>query len=232
MINPLIPYAIRGVIWYQGEANTGRAYQYRDLFPRLVRDWRKRWGLGDFPFLFVQLANFMPVKQEPGEDSWAELREAQLLTLRESNTGMAVAIDIGDADDIHPKNKQDVGRRLALNALKIAYEKDIVSSGPIYAHMFIEGNKMRLQFTNIGDGLVTKNGEGLRGFTITGEDRVFRWAEAVIEGDSVVLWHPQIKKPVAARYAWASNPVCNLYNSAELPASPFRTDDWPGITEH
>ncbi|MGD9346019.1 MAG: sialate O-acetylesterase [Candidatus Aminicenantes bacterium] len=232
MINPLIPYAMRGVIWYQGEANTGQAYQYRDLFPRLIRDWRKRWGQGEFPFLFVQLANFMPVKLEPVEDSWAELREAQLLTLREPNTGMAVAVDIGDADDIHPKNKQEVGRRLALNALKIAYKRDIVSSGPIYSNMFIEGNKMRLQFKNIGDGLVTKNGEDLRGFAVAGKDRVFRWAEGVIEGDTVVLWHPEIKKPVAARYAWASNPVCNLYNSAGLPASPFRTDDWPGITEH
>jgi sialate O-acetylesterase len=232
MINPLIPYALRGVIWYQGESNTGRAYQYRELFPRLIRDWRKRWDQGEFPFLFVQLANFMPVEQEPDENSWAELREAQLMTLREPNTGMAVAIDIGDADDIHPKNKQEVGRRLALNALKSAYKQDIVSSGPMYTHMFIEGNKMRLQFMNSGDGLVTKNGENLKGFAVAGEDRVFRWAEAVIDGDTVVLWHPKVKKPVAARYAWASNPVCNLYNSAGLPASPFRTDDWPGITAH
>lgn len=232
MIDPLIPYAIRGVIWYQGEANTGRAYQYRELFPHLIRDWRRRWNQGNFAFLFVQLANFMPVKQEPGEDSWAELREAQLLTLSEPNTGMAVAIDIGDADDIHPKNKQEVGRRLALNALKIAYKKDIVSSGPIYTHMDVEGATLRLQFMNCKDGLVTKNGEDLRGFAIAGEDRVFRWAEALIEGDSVVLWHPRIKKPVAARYAWASNPICNLYNSEGLPASPFRTDNWPGLTEH
>ncbi len=231
MIDPLIPYAIRGVIWYQGESNTGRAYEYRELFPRLIRDWRKRWNLGDFPFLFVQLANFMSVKQEPAEDSWAELREAQLLTLSEPNTGMAVAIDIGDAADIHPKNKQEVGRRLALIALKVAYEQNIVASGPIYASMSVEGATMRLQFMNSGDGLVIKNGENLKGFAIAGEDRVFRWAEAAIDGDTVVLWHPQIKKPVAARYAWGSNPVCNLYNSAGLPASPFRTDNWPGITE-
>jgi sialate O-acetylesterase len=232
MIEPLIPYAIRGVIWYQGESNAGRAYQYRELFPRLIRDWRKRWNQGDFPFLFVQLANFMSVKDQPAEDSWAELREAQLLALSEPNTGMVVAIDIGDADDIHPKNKQEVGRRLALNALKIAYKQDVVASGPIYASMQTEGDTMHLQFINIADGLFIKNGEDLKGFAIAGEDRVFRWAEATIDGDTVILWHPQIKNPVAARYAWASNPICNLYNSAGLPASPFRTDDWPGITEH
>lgn len=232
MIEPLIPYAFRGVIWYQGEANTGSAHQYRDLFPRLIRDWRKRWTQGNFPFLFVQLANFMPVEDQPGENSWAELREAQFLTLSEPNTGMAVAIDIGDAEDIHPKNKQEVGRRLALNALRIAYKQDVVASGPIYRSMQIENEKMRLTFSNIADGLVIKNGEDLEGFAIAGEDRVFRWAEGAIDGDTVVLWHPQIKEPVAARYAWASNPICNLYNSAGLPASPFRTDDWPGITEH
>jgi sialate O-acetylesterase len=163
MIEPLIPYAIRGVIWYQGEANTGRAYQYRELFPLLIRDWRKRWNQGDFPFLFVQLANFMSVKDQPAEDSWAELREAQLLTLSEPNTGMAVAIDIGDADDIHPKNKQEVSRRLALNALKIAYKQDIVASGPIYASMQTEGDKIRMRFFNIADGLVIKNGGDLKG---------------------------------------------------------------------
>jgi sialate O-acetylesterase len=232
MIEPLVPFAIRGVIWYQGESNAGRAFQYRELFPRLIRDWRKRWNQGDFPFLFVQLANFMSVKDQPVEDSWAELREAQLLALSEPNTGMAVAIDIGDADDIHPKNKQEVGRRLALNALKIAYKQDIVASGPRYASMQTQGDKMRLQFINIADGLVIKNDEDLKGFAIAGEDRVFRWAEASIDGDTVILWHPQIKNPVAGRYAWASNPICNLYNSAGLPASPFRTDDWPGITEH
>lgn len=232
MIEPLIPYAIRGVIWYQGEANTGSAYQYRDLFPRLIRDWRKRWNQGNFPFLFVQLANFMPVEDQPGENSWAELREAQLLTLSEPHTGMAVAIDIGDANDIHPKNKQEVSRRLALNALTIAYKQDVVASGPIYQSMQIENEKIRLTFSNIADGLVIKNGENLKGFAIAGEDHVFRWAEAAIDGDTVVLWHPQIEEPVAARYAWASNPICNLYNSAGLPASPFRTDDWPGITEH
>jgi sialate O-acetylesterase len=232
MIEPLIPYAIRGVIWYQGESNTGRAYQYRELFPRLIRDWRRRWNQEDFPFLFVQLANFMPVKDQPIEDSWAELREAQLLTLSEPNTGMAVAIDIGDADDIHPKNKQEVGRRLALNALKMAYGQDICASGPIYENMQIENEKIRLTFSKIADGLIIENGKDLKGFAIAGEDRVFRWAEAEIDGDTVILWHPQIKDPVAARYAWASNPICNLYNSAGLPASPFRTDDWPGITEH
>ncbi|MGD8539592.1 MAG: sialate O-acetylesterase [Candidatus Aminicenantes bacterium] len=231
MIEPVIPYALRGIIWYQGESNTGNAYQYRELFPRLIRDWRQRWNQGNFPFLFVQLANFMSVKDQPGEDSWAELREAQLLTLSEPYTGMVVAIDIGDANDIHPKNKQEVGRRLALSALRIAYEQDVVASGPVYQSMQIENEKIRLTFSNIADSLVIKNGEDLKGFAIAGEDRVFRWAEATIDGDTVILWHPQIEEPVAARYAWASNPICNLYNSAGLPASPFRTDDWPGITE-
>jgi sialate O-acetylesterase len=144
---------------------------------------------------------------------------------------MVVAIDIGDANDIHPKNKQEVGRRLALSALRIAYEQDVVASGPVYQSMQIENEKIRLTFSNIADSLVIKNGEDLKGFAIAGEDRVFRWAEATIDGDTVILWHPQIEEPVAARYAWASNPICNLYNSAGLPASPFRTDDWPGITE-
>ncbi len=232
MIEPLIPYALRGVIWYQGESNTGRAYQYRELFPRLIRDWRRRWNQGEFPFLFVQLANFMAVKDQPAEDSWAELREAQLMALNEPSTGMAVAIDVGDANDIHPKNKQEVGRRLALNALKIAYGQDIAASGPIYESMRIENDRIRLKFTNIGDGLVLKNEKPLNGFSIAGEDRVFRWADAAIDGNDVLVWDPHIKNPVAVRYAWASNPVCCLYNSAGLPASPFRTDAWNGITEH
>jgi sialate O-acetylesterase len=232
MIEPLIPYALRGVIWYQGESNTGRAYQYRELFPRLIQDWRRRWGQGNFPFLFVQLANFMALKDQPAEDSWAELREAQLMALNEPYTGMAVAIDVGDANDIHPKNKQEVGRRLALNALKIAYGQDVTASGPIYEGMQIENDRIRLKFTNIGDGLVLKNEKRHSGFSIAGEDRVFRWAEAAIDGNDVLVWDRHIRNPVAVRYAWASNPVCRLYNSAGLPASPFRTDGWNGITEH
>lgn len=230
MIEPLIPYSFRGVIWYQGESNTGEAYKYRSLFPTLIQDWRQRWDQGDFPFLFVQLASYMEIKDQPGDDSWAELREAQLMTLNEPNTGMAAAIDIGDAEDIHPKNKQEVGRRLALNALKIVYDKDIIHSGPIYKSMQVEENKIKLTFDNIADGLKTSKGKKLKGFSIAGEDRQFKWANAKVVDNQVIVWHPGIDNPLAVRYAWASNPICNLVNSADLPASPFRTDDWPGIT--
>ena len=223
MIAPLTKFAIKGVIWYQGESNVGRAAQYRKLFPALIYDWRKAWGI-DFPFLFVQLANFLQRKPEPSESAWAELREAQLLTfLNVPKTGMAVTIDIGEANDIHPKNKQDVGKRLALAARAIAYGENIVYSGPIYDGMTVEGNKIRIRFKHTGSGLVAK-GEKLTGFAIAGEDGKFVWAEAKIEGDTVVVWSPNVEKPVAVRYAWADNPDCNLYNQEGLPASPFRTD--------
>jgi sialate O-acetylesterase len=230
MIAPLVPYAIRGAIWYQGESNAGRAYQYRALFPLLIKDWRARWGQGDFPFLFVQLANYQPVAKEPVEDSWAELREAQTMTLSLPNTGMAVTIDIGDANDIHPGNKQDVGNRLALNARRLVYGENIAYSGPIYKSMKIEDNRIRLFFDHAQDGLMSKGGDKLQGFAIAGEDRKFVWAEAMIDGKTVVVSSPQVAKPVAVRYAWAINPVCNLHNRAGLPASPFRTDSWPEIT--
>ncbi len=229
MIAPLVPFAIRGVIWYQGEANASRAYQYRRLFPTMIQDWRQHWGQGDFPFLFVQLANFRARKPEPGESDWAELREAQTMALKLPNTGMAVIIDIGEANDIHPKNKQDVGRRLARIALAKVYGKKLVCSGPMYRGMKIEGSRIRLFFDHVDGGLVAKGGE-LRGFAVAGPDRVFRWAQAKIEGSTVVVWSPEVPHPVAVRYAWADNPDCNLYNRAGLPASPFRTDDWPGIT--
>ncbi|MDZ7370753.1 MAG: sialate O-acetylesterase, partial [candidate division KSB1 bacterium] len=222
--------ALRGAIWYQGESNASRAYQYRTLFPTLINCWRQKWGQGDFPFLFVQLANFKPTAPEPGDSDWAELREAQLMTLSLPNTGMAVAIDIGDAFDIHPKNKQEVGRRLALNALAKAYGRDIVYSGPIYKSMSFEGNKIRLKFDHVGSGLVAK-GPKLTGFAIAGTDKKFVWAEAEIEGETVLVWSPQVPDPAAVRYGWADNPNCNLYNREGLPASPFRTDDWPGITQ-
>lgn len=223
MIAPLTQFAIKGVIWYQGESNTGRAAQYRKLFPTLINDWRRAWGI-DFPFLFVQLANFMQRKPKPSESAWAELREAQLLTfLKVPKTGMAVAIDIGEADDIHPKNKQDVGKRLALAARAIAYGESIVFSGPIFNKIAIEGNKIRIYFKHVGSGLMAK-GEKLTGFAIAGEDGKFVWANAEIDGDTVVVWNPQIDKPVAVRYAWSDNPDCNLYNKEGLPASPFRTD--------
>jgi len=229
MIAPLVPYALAGAIWYQGESNAGRAYQYRRLFPALIQDWRRAWGQGEFPFLFVQLANFMPARPEPGDSAWAELREAQLLTLALPTTGMAVIIDIGDAADIHPANKQDVGRRLALAAQALAYRQRVAYSGPIYRALTVEGDRLRLHFRHTGGKLVARGGP-LQGFAIAGEDRFFVWAQARIEGNTVVVWSPQVPRPVAVRYAWADNPVCNLYHQGGLPASPFRTDDWPGLT--
>ncbi len=230
MLHPLIPYAIKGAIWYQGESNAGRAYQYQTLFPAMIKDWRSQWNQGDFPFLFVQLANFKQLQTEPKDDDWAELREAQLKTLSLSNTGMAVTIDIGDAMDIHPKNKQEVGKRLALSALAKVYGKDITYSGPIYESMKIEENRIRIQFSNIDEGLKIKGSDKLIGFAIAGDDKKFVWANAQIEGNEVVVWDSKIKNPVAVRYAWASNPICNLFNEAGLPASPFRTDNWEGMT--
>lgn len=232
MINPLIPFAIKGAIWYQGESNASRAYQYRSLFPNMIDNWREQWGQGDFPFFFVQLANFMVPSAMPEESSWAELREAQTMTLSLPNTGMATIIDIGEADDIHPRNKQDVGRRLALSALKVAYDQDIVHSGPTFKEMQIEGNKMNVSFENVGSGYYLKNKYGyLNGFSVAGEDKVFHWAKAQISGDKIIVLCDEVKKPVAIRYGWANNPDdLNLYNLEGLPAVPFRTDDWPGIT--
>ncbi len=230
MIAPLIPYAIKGVIWYQGESNAGRAYQYRKLFPALIQDWRRNWGQGDFPFLFVQLAYFREVPTVKGTETWSELREAQLMTLSLPKTAMAVTIDIGEAYDIHPKNKQDVGLRLALGAQAIAYGKNIDYSGPIYDSMTIKGNKINLHFKHINGGLVSKNNEPLKGFTIAGKEQKFLPAEAKIEGNEIVVSSKEIPKPVAVRYAWAADPECNLYNKVGLPASPFRTDNWPGVT--
>ncbi len=232
MIAPAIPYAIRGAIWYQGESNAGRAYEYRKLFPTMIKSWRDNWGQGDFPFYFVQLANFMAVKDSPGESSWAELREAQSLTLSNSfNTGMAVIIDIGEAKDIHPKNKQDVGKRLAFSALSNTYGKSVESSGPVCRAMKYENGAIRLFFDHVGDGLEAKGGDPLTGFAICGADRKFVWAKADISGDSVIVSSPDVKEPIAVRYAWADNPVCNLYNEEGLPASPFRTDSFPGVTQ-
>jgi sialate O-acetylesterase len=229
MLLPLIPYAIRGAIWYQGESNAGRAYQYRSLFPLMIRSWRHDWQEGDFPFYFVQLANFRKVKPAPAESDWAELREAQSMTLTLPHTGQAVIIDIGDADNIHPKNKQDVGKRLALWALAKDYCQDVIYSGPVYQGMKIDGSRLVLSFGSVGGGLVAR-GSSLEGFTIAGADRKFVAAEARIDGDTVVVSSPQVPAPVAVRYAWADNPVCNLYSQAGLPASGFRTDQWPGIT--
>ena len=230
MIAPLVPYAVQGAVWYQGESNAGRAYQYRKLFPAMIQDWRKAWNTKDFSFYFVQLANFTETKPEPGASDWAELREAQTMTLKLKKTGMAVTIDIGEAKDIHPKNKQEVGRRLALNALAKDYGKDVDYASPLYKSMSVKGNEALIKFTNTDDGLVAKGGEPLKGFAIAGADKKFVWADAKIKGDKVVVSSPKVDKPVAVRYAWAHNPVCNLYNGAGLPASPFRTDTWPGET--
>ena len=196
------------------------------MFKALINGWREVWGQGDFPFFFVQLANFMPVANEPTEEPWAYLREAQTMALDLPNTGMAVAIDIGDAEDIHPTNKQDVGKRLALNALAKVYGKDIPYSGPMYKSMKTDGNKLRIQFAHTNGGLKIKGSKQLKGFAIAGADKKFVWAKANIEGDEVVVWNSKVKSPVAVRYAWANNPICNLYNGADLPASPFRTDSW------
>jgi sialate O-acetylesterase len=240
MIAPLVPYAIRGAIWYQGESNSKRAYQYRTLFPLMINNWRKAWGQGDFPFLWVQLANFRKRAGWPEENAWAELREAQSMTLALPNTGEAVTIDIGNGDDIHPKNKQDVGKRLALAGRKIAYGQDIVYSGPRFASMDIRHGRAVLKFKHVGGGLVARgDGDTLVGFAIAGADKKFVWADAEIavagtNGDTryeVIVSRRSVPKPVAVRYAWGVNPECNLYNKEGLPASPFRTDDWPGITK-
>jgi sialate O-acetylesterase len=229
MLHPFIPYAMRGAIWYQGESNAGKAYQYRELFPVMINDWRKQWNT-NFPFYFVQLANYKQRKDAPSESDWAELREAQARSLHLENTGMAVTIDIGDAADIHPRNKQDVGKRLALIARAETYGENIGYSGPVYDNYKIEGKTIRLRFKHAEGGLKVKDNEPLQGFSIAGVNRKFYWAKAEIEGDEIIVSSPDVDFPVAVRYAWADNPICNLYNGAKLPASPFRTDDWPGIT--
>lgn len=227
MISPLLNYTIRGAIWYQGESNTGRPVEYRSLFPAMISDWRGHWGLGDFPFLFVQLASYMEANETPVESNWAMLREAQAMTLSVPNTAMAVAIDIGEWNDIHPLNKKDVGVRLSLGARKLAYGENIVHSGPQMLSWEADGNKIRIHFEHTGTGLQSIDGEALRHFSIAGADKVFVWANAVIDGNSVVVWSDAVPNPAAVRYAWSNNPDgANLFNSEELPASPFRTDSW------
>jgi sialate O-acetylesterase len=228
MISPLLNERIKGVIWYQGESNAGRPAEYRTLFPAVINTWREKWKQGNFPFLFVQLANYMATKEQPGESSWAMTREAQLKTLSVPNTGMAVITDIGEWNDIHPLNKADVGKRLALWAQKQAYgDQKVVYSGPLYQSMKIQGNKVVLQFTSTGSGLMAKGNNELKYFAIAGADKKFVWAKATIEGNRVVVWSDQVPAPVAVRYAWADNPEgANLYNKEGLPASSFRTDSW------
>ena len=231
MIHPLIPFAIKGAIWYQGESNAGRAWQYRHLFPGMIKDWRRAWAKPDFPFYFVQLANFMERLAEPSESEWAELREAQTMTLRLKNTGMAVAIDVGEAGDIHPVNKLAVGERLARWALNRDYGfTDIVPSGPLYRSMQVKEGRVVLDFDYAESGLATVSGLPVWGFAVAGEDRKFVWAQAKIVGSQVVVWSPDVPEPVAVRYGWSNNPPVTLINKAGLPASPFRTDSWPGLT--
>ncbi len=230
MIHPLIPYAIKGVIWYQGESNAGRAEQYRTLFPDLIRCWRRDWNQGDFTFLSVQLAPFNPIKDQPDDSNWAELREAQLLSTRVlPNVGMAVITDLGDPKDIHPTKKRPVGERLALAARAIAYGEKIEFSGPVYAGASLLDGQVVLRFDHVGKGLEARDG-ALKGFAICGEDRKFVWADAQIVGQTVVVSSPHVAKPVAVRYGWADCPVVNLWNKDGLPATPFRTDDFPLIT--
>jgi sialate O-acetylesterase len=238
MIAPLLPFAIRGAIWYQGESNASRAYQYRSLFVDLIRNWRRDWAQGDFTFLAVQLAPYDrslkrsldQITAAPAESDWAELREAQVFATRAlPKVGVAVITDVGDKDDIHPTKKQPVGARLARLARRIAYEEPIVAMGPTFRRMRIEGDKVILSFDNVGSGLMARDGE-LKGFAVAGPDRRFVWAKAVIDGERVVVSSPQVLAPAAVRFGWADFPVVNLFNREGLPACPFRTDDFPMIT--
>lgn len=238
MIAPLVPFSIRGAIWYQGESNAGRAHQYRALFPAMIQNWREDFGQGDFPFLLVQLApwdknrkrDLSEIAKEPVESDWAELREAQLLSTKTlPNVAIAVITDFGDKDDIHPARKEPVGQRLALAARAVAYKHKITYSGPVYRSMVIEGDKAIISFDSLCKGLVAKGGP-LTGFAIAGADRKFLWANAEIREDKVVVSHPDVPRPVAVRHGWADFPVVNLYNTAGLPASPFRTDNFPMVT--
>ncbi len=227
MIHPIVRLAMKGVIWYQGENNAEDAYSYRTLFPTLINDWRNKWGY-EFPFYWVQLANYMASDEQPRESSWAELREAQTMTLSLPRTGQAVIIDIGDAGDIHPRNKQDVGVRLALHALKNDYgREDLIVSGPVFKSFEVTGNKITITFDHIGSGLDIRNKYGyLSGFSIAGNDKNFVWAKAYISGDKVIVYSDRVENPVAVRYDWSNNPDGNLYNKEGLPACPFRTDIW------
>lgn len=226
MINPLIGYTIKGAIWYQGESNAGRYNVYGETLCAMISDWRAQWGQGDFPFITVQLANFKDQPKDPQKkSSWAGLREAQNTSLSLPNTGVTVCIDIGDAKDIHPKNKLDVGKRSALIARKIAYGEDLIYSGPFYKSHEIKGSEIIIHFDHIAEGLKIK-GEKLTAFAISGEDQVWHWADAKIVNNTVVVSSPNVPEPKHVRYGWAENPRCNLYNSADLPASPFRTDTY------
>ncbi|XZE54950.1 sialate O-acetylesterase [Planctomycetaceae bacterium SH139] len=226
-------YGIKGAIWYQGESNAGRAYQYRELFPLMISSWRKEWGAGDFPFYWVQLADFRQEKSAPGESDWAELREAQTMTMDKlENTGEAVIIDIGEGKDIHPRNKVDVGRRLARWALAKQYAIEIAHQSPRYQAMEKVDGKIVLSFAHVDGGWRPFDVPQPIGFTIAGEDKQFVTADAKILKDGrIEVWSDSVKDPASVRYAWADNPVCNMYDRADLPLTPFRTDDWDGVTK-
>ncbi len=232
MIAPLVPITIAGALWYQGESNAGRAHQYRQSFPLLINSWRQEWGY-DFPFLFVQLATYGPFQNSNQGSDWAELREAQTMTLNLPKTGMAVTTDVGNPADIHPTNKQDVGHRLALSALKVAYGQDVVYSGPTYKDVQFANGKAILSFDNVGSGLMIKDKYGyLKGFELAGQDQKFQYAAARMDGNKVIISHPDVPNPTAVRYGWANSPLDNnLFNAEGLPAVPFRTDSWKGVTE-
>jgi sialate O-acetylesterase len=233
VLKPTIGYAIRGVIWYQGESNAGRAYQYRDLFPLMIKSWRDEWDQGDFSFYWVQLADFLAETPEPKESSWAELREAQTMTLKLPNSGEAVIIDLGEGKDIHPKNKQDVANRLVRWSLARDYGVKIAFQSPTYKEMEKHGNKVVLRFDHVGKGLKPFDVNEPRGFAIAGSDHKFFNAKAkIVSPATVEVWSDSVSEPTAVRYAWADNPVCNLYSAEGLPVTPFRTDDWPGVTAH
>lgn len=235
MVSPLTDFPVRGILWYQGESNVDRARQYAQTFPLLINDWRRQWRQPRMPFYFVQLASFLPLEKNSLTGSaWAELRDAQRQALQLPATGMAVATDIGNANDIHPRNKQAVGLRLALHALKNDYGKqELVASGPLYRSLRVRGSQIEISFFDVGRGLVTAdNSAELRGFTVADERRQFLPAQARIEGDKVIVSHPAISHPTAVRYGWVDNPEeSNLANRDGLPASPFRSDDWPGLTD-
>tara|TARA_R110002096_G_scaffold16106_10_gene55000 strand:- start:9506 stop:11062 length:1557 start_codon:yes stop_codon:yes gene_type:complete len=227
---PIIGYGIRGAIWYQGENNSGRAYNYRSLFPLMISQWRELWNQGDFPFYWVQLADFMNEQPAPTASAWAELREAQTMTLSLPNTGQAVICDLGEAHDIHPKDKQNVAKRLARHALAKDYGIEIVAESPRYASHKVQGNKVIVEIDHFGAGLDTFDVRTPHGFAIAGEDQQFVWADAKIVGNNIEVSSPEITAPVAVRYAWADNPVANVQNRAGLPLTPFRTDDWEMVT--
>ena len=232
VLHPIIGYGIRGAIWYQGESNAGRAYQYRSLFPLMINTWRKHWQQGDFPFYWVQLADFKQEAPEPRDSAWAELREAQSMALSLTNTGQAVIIDAGEGRDIHPRDKETVANRLARIALARDYGVEMAWQSPSYDSMRIDGNAVSIQLKHVSaGGLHTFDVYEVMGFEIAGEDQKFVWAEAKLEGkNKVTVSSPQVPKPVAVRYAWGDNPVVNLQDRNGLPLTPFRTDDWPGVT--